>query len=87
MSIFQSFLALVKDLPTGDAKPANVLHVSPQDEHQILAAFDELPDPLKAKIMVDGVRAALPRIFGLRVVWDADKTRVEPEKSTTVGFH
>jgi hypothetical protein len=86
MPIFKTFIELMKSYLDSHKREANVLHVTPQDEHAILSALGELPEGLQARVMTEGVRGAFPKIFGLRTVWDAAQTKVEVETSSPVGF-
>jgi hypothetical protein len=88
VSILRRVVDLMKKHVDETGKPPNVVHVSTLDEQDILSTLDELPSDLKSKIVVDGVRKALPRLYGMRVVWDAAETGVSYEaapKSKTLG--
>ncbi len=86
MPIFRNFIELMKTYLEANQKAANAIHITLKDENEILSSLHELPDAVRAKVMIEGIRAAFPRIFGLRTIWDAEQTKVDHETALPVGF-
>jgi hypothetical protein len=59
----------------------NCVYISRQDEWEfIMVPMNKLPDDVAKKLLVEGPRKAFERLWGMKVIWDKEKTEVDKVK-------
>lgn len=67
----------MSNLAAKNLRPERIF-VSREDEVTLSCSGDLIGDEIDNSIFIEGIRAVLPSILGLIVIWDAEETKVLP---------